>query len=158
MVLGPCSDGYRGLHDFNYMAISCYCIDKRDGHMIWGAGVHQFMNSMKLVIPLHSLYWSIHTKDESKRGTAFPFIFGVNWLWRCSVTASFGVFCSWNKMWRNDKFHGIPCCWDRASPICCINHNLSWESKEKIKRHPTASVICRQRGHKGITDNKKGHR
>ena len=37
-----------------------------------------FMNSMKLVIPLHSLYWSIHTKDESKRGTAFAFIFGVN--------------------------------------------------------------------------------
>ena len=36
------------------------------------------INSMKLVIPLHSLYWSIHTKDESKRGTAFAFIFGVN--------------------------------------------------------------------------------
>ena len=36
------------------------------------------MNSMKLVIPLHSLYWSIHTKDESKRGTAFASIFGVN--------------------------------------------------------------------------------
>ena len=36
------------------------------------------MNSMKLVIPLHSLYWSIHTKDESKRRTAFAFIFGVN--------------------------------------------------------------------------------
>ena len=35
------------------------------------------MNSMKLVIPLLSLYWSIHTKDESKRGTAFAFIFGV---------------------------------------------------------------------------------
>ena len=38
------------------------------------------------------LYWSIHTKDESKRGTAFAFIFGVNWLWHCGVTASFGVF------------------------------------------------------------------
>ena len=37
-----------------------------------------FMNSMKLAIPLHSLYRSIHTKDESKRGTAFAFIFGVN--------------------------------------------------------------------------------
>ena len=36
------------------------------------------MNSMKIVISLHSLYWSIHTKDESKRGTAFAFIFGVN--------------------------------------------------------------------------------
>ena len=36
------------------------------------------MNSMKLVLPLDSLYWSIHTKDESKRGTAFAFIFGVN--------------------------------------------------------------------------------
>ena len=36
------------------------------------------MNSMKLVNSLHSLYWSIHTKDESKRGTAFAFIFGVN--------------------------------------------------------------------------------
>ena len=36
------------------------------------------INSMKLSIPLHSLYWSIHTKDESKRGTAFAFIFGVN--------------------------------------------------------------------------------
>ena len=50
------------------------------------------MNSMKLVIPLHSLYWSIHTKDESKCGTAFAFIFGVNWLWRCGVSPSFGVF------------------------------------------------------------------
>ena len=37
-----------------------------------------YMNSVKLVIPLQSLYWSIHTKDESKRGTAFAFIFGVN--------------------------------------------------------------------------------
>ena len=36
------------------------------------------MNSMKLVILLNLLYWSIHTKDESKRGTAFAFIFGVN--------------------------------------------------------------------------------
>ena len=35
-------------------------------------------NSMKLVILLHSLYWSIHTKGESKRGTAFASIFGVN--------------------------------------------------------------------------------
>ena len=56
------------------------------------------MNSMKLVIPLHWLYWSIHTKDESKRGTAFAFSFGVNWLWRCGVTASFGVF-----------FHEVKC-------------------------------------------------
>ena len=54
--------------------------------------LQHFMNSMKLVIRLYSLYWSIHTKDESKRGTAFAFIFGVNWLWRCGVTASFGVF------------------------------------------------------------------
>ena len=36
------------------------------------------ISSMKLVIPLHSLKWSVHTKDESKRGTAFAFIFGVN--------------------------------------------------------------------------------
>ena len=40
--------------------------------------IPQYLNSMKLVIPLHSLYWSIRTKDESKRGTAFAFIFGVN--------------------------------------------------------------------------------
>ena len=52
------------------------------------------MNSMKLVIPLHSLYWSILTKDESKRGTAFAFIFGVNLLWHCCVMASFRVFFS----------------------------------------------------------------
>ena len=30
------------------------------------------------ICQLHSLYWSIHTKDESKRGIAFAFIFGVN--------------------------------------------------------------------------------
>ena len=41
-------------------------------------GIIGIMKSMKLVTPLHSLYWSIHTKDESKRGTAFAFIFGVN--------------------------------------------------------------------------------
>ena len=28
-----------------------------------------FMNSTILVIALHSLQWSIHNKDESKRGT-----------------------------------------------------------------------------------------
>ena len=50
------------------------------------------MNYMKLAIPLHSLHWSIHTKDESKHGTAFAFTFGVNWLWRWGVTASFGVY------------------------------------------------------------------
>ena len=51
------------------------------------------MTSMKLVIRLHFILWkkdskrccdtttpgSIHTKDESKRGSAFAFIFGVNW-------------------------------------------------------------------------------
>ena len=42
------------------------------------SGGRLFMNSMKLAIPLHSLYWSIHTKDESKRETAFAFIFGAN--------------------------------------------------------------------------------
>ena len=36
---------------------------------------------------------SIHTKDESKRGSAFAFIFGVNWP------------VQW--MQRNDKFYGI---------------------------------------------------
>ena len=56
------------------------------------------MNSMKVVIPLHSLHWSIHTKDEGKHGTAFALIFGMNWLWCCVVTVSFGVF-----------FHNIKC-------------------------------------------------
>ena len=56
------------------------------------------INFTKFVILLHSLHWSVHTKDASKRGTAFAFIFGVNWLWRCGVTASFGVF-----------FHEIKC-------------------------------------------------
>ena len=51
-----------------------------------------YMNAMKLVIPLHFISGkkdskrccdtttpeSIHTKDESKRGSAFAFIFGVN--------------------------------------------------------------------------------
>ena len=32
----------------------------------WSPTRDQCMNSMKLVSPLHSLYWSIHTKDESK--------------------------------------------------------------------------------------------
>ena len=36
------------------------------------------MNYLKLVIPLHSLYWSVHAKDETKHGMAFAFIFGVN--------------------------------------------------------------------------------
>ena len=59
---------------------------------LWGS---MNMNSMKLVIPLHFISWkkdseqccdtttpeSIHTKDESKRETAFAFIFGVDWLW-----------------------------------------------------------------------------
>ena len=56
--------------------------------MLWKS-LH--MNSMNLVILLHSLYWSIHTEDESKYGTVLAFIFGVNLLWHCDVTESFGV-------------------------------------------------------------------
>ena len=37
----------------------------------------QFINFMELVILLHSLYWSFHTKDETKRGTAFAFLLGL---------------------------------------------------------------------------------
>ena len=47
---------------------------RSNSRLVWNGS----MSSVKLVIPLHSLYWSIHTKDESKRGTAFAFIFGVN--------------------------------------------------------------------------------
>ena len=57
-----------------------------------GKFYYYFMKSMELVIPLHFISWkkyskrccdtttpeSIHTKDESKRGSAFAFIFGVN--------------------------------------------------------------------------------
>ena len=56
------------------------------------SGFYLKMNSMKIVIPLHFISLkkdskrccdtttpeSIHTKDESKRGSAFAFIFGVN--------------------------------------------------------------------------------
>ena len=38
-------------------------------HLEWRT-VTQTMNFTKLVIPLQSLYWSIHTKDESKRSSA----------------------------------------------------------------------------------------
>ena len=53
------------------------------------------MNSTKLVILLHSLHWSNHTKDESKRGTAFAFIFGelTQALWCHSIIWS---LFSWN--------------------------------------------------------------
>ena len=67
------------------------------------------MNSKKLVIPLHTLHWSIHTKDESKRGTAFAFIFGVNLLWRCGITVSFGVFLHETKCDRMTSFMEFMC-------------------------------------------------
>ena len=57
-----------------YVGLLAYLKNTFDGY-IFGS---RHVNSVKLVIPLHSLYWSIHTKDESKRGTAFAFIFGVN--------------------------------------------------------------------------------
>ena len=58
------------------------------------------MDSMKLVITLHSLDWvNSHqrTKDESKRGTAFAFIFDVNWLWHKGSwpLLSWCFACSW---------------------------------------------------------------
>ena len=49
-------------------------------------------NMIRDINRLHSWYWSIHTKDESKRETAFAFIFGVNWLWHGGVTALFSIF------------------------------------------------------------------
>ena len=37
-------------------------------------------------------------KMKANAKPQFVFIFGVNWIWYCGVTASFGVFFSWNKM------------------------------------------------------------
>ena len=62
-------------------------------YIIYFSSCMHIMNSMKPVIPLHFFTWkkdsklccdttmpeSIHTKDESKHGSAFAFIFGVNW-------------------------------------------------------------------------------
>ena len=62
--------------------------------------VVEYLNSMKLVIPLHSLYWSIHTKDESKRGTRNHICFR---LW-CELTLALWCYSiiwnlfSWDKM------------------------------------------------------------
>ena len=48
--------------------------------------------SPNMIRAVNRLYWSIHTKDESKRETAFAFIFGVNWLWRCGFPALLRIF------------------------------------------------------------------
>ena len=64
------------IHDYEAMQIHFLTIYKLKNDLEKFENVD--MISMKLVIPLDSLYWSIHTKDESKRGTGFAFIFGVN--------------------------------------------------------------------------------
>ena len=98
---------------------------------IW-AETNKCMNSMKLVIPLHSLYWSIHTKDESKHGTIFAFIFGVNWLWSHGVTALFGLFfheIKCNGMTSFMEFrtspHGSTCPESLPSPFFCYSFLFS---------------------------------
>ena len=51
---------------------------------------------------------SIHTNDESKRGSVFAFIFGVNWLWHCGVTALFGVLSHEMKCNETTSFTEFP--------------------------------------------------
>ena len=53
---------------FYFMKISFSDIDRK-----W-----ILLNMIRALSGSHSLSWSIHTKDESKRETAFAFIFGVN--------------------------------------------------------------------------------
>ena len=73
------------------------CINAKD-RLVELHALRRLLNSMKLVILLHSLYWSIHTKDESKRGNRVCFH-----LW-CELTLA--LWChsivwslfSWNKM------------------------------------------------------------
>ena len=108
-----CDEYTRRGKTLKILPLSLFILYQR-GNCLFGFYVNEFfMNSMKLVIHLHSLYWSIHTKDESKRGTAFAFIFGVNWLWRCGVTASFGVF-----------FHEIKCDGMKISWNSCSGTSL----------------------------------
>ena len=112
------------------------------------------MNSMKLVIPLHSLYWSIHTKDESKRRTAFAFIVGVNWLWRCGVTASFGVF-------HQIKFNGMTSFMELMSffrCFSCLSSCVMWDQPTLLFRVTGERVFFtwpKQVSHKTPIDYKK---
>ena len=127
-----------------------------------------------IVILLHFISWkktpndavtpqchrSIHIKDESKCGIAFAFIFGVNWLWRCGDTASFGVFfqelnvtkwqVSWNwclvcvRMLPTPSLLATPASSSSPSssfpPLICSFHwhfviSCSAKSVRPIKRH-----------------------
>ena len=82
---------------------------------------HPSMNSMKFVIPLHFISWkkdskwccdtttpeSIHTKDESKRGSAFAFIVGVKLTSTMNVTK---WHVSWNSWYTHiPQTYGVPC-------------------------------------------------
>ena len=76
---------------------------------------------------------SIHTKDESKHGFAFTFIFGVNWpiyecnrltaqiiFWQNTLPANIRKWVfSRNKTWRNYKF-----AWNSWTPITVITGGI----------------------------------
>ena len=91
------------------------------------------MTSMK-----HSMYWSIHTKDESKRGTAFAFLFGVNWLWRCGVITSFGV------LFHEIKCNGMTSFMDfMSSPVRLLSSGLlTLLANVSLNMYPTLCSEC----------------
>ena len=87
---------------------------------------------MKLVIPLHSLYWSIHTNDESNRGTAFAFIFGVNCLWRCGVTTLFHGIHELHCLILNDKGVEMWVCKIKKQKLSIVFIQTIYEVKKKV--------------------------
>ena len=94
---------------------------------------------MKPVILLHSLYWSIHTKDESKRGTAFAIIFGMNWLWHCAVTASFGVlFHEWNVTEWQVSWNSFTI----FSNVVFVSYSLFYSENKLCSYNPTYHIKC----------------
>ena len=100
-------------------SFSTLIVPSHEFHEIGHSITFYFMKKDSKTMLWHYNAESIPTKDESKRGTTFALIFCVNWLWRCGVTASFWSLFSWNKMQRNDKFHGIHEKWQEVTVVAC---------------------------------------
>ena len=75
---------------------------------------------MKLVIPLHSLYWSIHTKDESKHGTAYGSVLDCQ-----SMGPRFNL-CDLPCMihWDFCRTAASSCAMSTLCHICCVGSHL----------------------------------
>ena len=105
-------------------------------HNYWHPGSHYISTVWPILLPQHSILHDMFTIEFNGKTSR-----GANTYWLdCMLPANIRKWVySWNKTWRNEKFHAFH---DLYNSWCFINKSLKWKLNYFVSCHTQICCFC----------------